>query len=283
VLRTAQYNGWSAEMDQSSPPALARIRVRGSDDRQPVIEDALTSRVTNRRLYQRRPIAESVLVQLERETPALDGVTTYWIFDENRLPELAGLIGRADAVMFGDPSVRRAFLANIRFDKPPDARVEEGLSQASLEPSVLDRLALRMMPQLPNWVMKLGARGMFEKRARKLVESSLGLCLVVATDATELTYLRVGRAAQRASLPLTVRGLAVQPMMSLVVLDNVLARGTPEVIASLGRNSMATLGRDFRRLAHEIGSGQPAFLMRFGFAPAPSGRTGRRHWRASLL
>src|SRR5262245_16873080 len=99
VLRTAQYNGWSAEMDQSSPPALARIRVRGSDDRQPVIEDALTSRVTNRRLYQRRPIAESVLVQLERETPALDGVTTYWIFDENRLPELAGLIGRADAVM----------------------------------------------------------------------------------------------------------------------------------------------------------------------------------------
>lgn len=283
ALRTAHHNGWSAELEKPLPPALARIRVWGGDDRQRTIDDAIIARATNRRLYQRRPIPEAILAQMQRESPDFDGVTTHWILDEKRLTELAGLIGRADAAMFGNPCVRRAFLANIRFDKPAEARVEEGLSLASLEPSVLDRLALRMMHRIPNWVFKIGAGGMFEKRARTLVESSSGLCLIVATDAPELNYLWAGRAAQRAWLALTASELAVQPMMSLLVLENVLTRGAPELIASLGRELLDSLGRDFRRLAPEITDGRPVFLMRFGFASPPSGRTGRLPWKESLV
>jgi nitroreductase len=283
ALRTAHHNGWSADLEETEPPALARIRVRGGEERQPSIEDAITERVTNRRVYERRPLPAEDLARLLRDTPVLDGVTTHWVIDANRLAELANLIGRADAVMFSNPSVRRAFLANIRFDKAADDRVEHGLSLGSLEPSALDRLALRMMHRIPNWLMKIGAGGMFESRARKLVESSSGLCLIVAPDRLGPTPLRVGRAAQRAWLALTAAGLAAQPMMSLLVLENLLAGGPPELIASLGRERLATLGSDFRRLAPEIGGGQPAFLMRFGFALAPSGRTGRLPWKASLL
>lgn len=275
ALRTAQHNGWSAELEAAPPPALARIRLQGGEDRPGAIEDAILTRVSNRRFYDRRPIPEEILLPLQRETPILDGVTTHWIVADNRLAELAVLIGRADALMFGEPSVRRAFLANVRFDAAPDARVQEGLSLASLELSSMDRVALRLMPRIPNWMMKLGATGMFAARARKLVESSSGLCLVVAANDSTSTYLTAGRVMERAWLALTEAGLAVQPMMSLLVLENVLVRGSSDSVSSFGRERLTALREEFRRLAPEIGGGLPRFLLRFGFASAPSGRTGR--------
>jgi hypothetical protein len=65
-------------------------------------------------------------------------------------------------------------------------------------------------------------------------------------------------------------------MMSLLVLENVLELGSPSLVAALGRERVAALGAEFRALVPEIGPARPAFLMRFGFARAPSGRTGRR-------
>lgn len=283
ALRTAHYNGWSAEPEITLRLALGRIRVQGIANSPGSIEEAIAARVTNRRAYDRRSVPEDCLARLREATPILNGVATHWIVGQDRLNQLAVLIGRADALMFSEPSVRRAFLANVRFDAAPDARVEEGLSLASLELSTLDRVALRMMRRVPNWVMRLGAKKMFADRARQLIESASGLCLVVAPDDSEPTHLTVGRAMQRAWLALTEAGLAVQPMMSLLVLANVFVRGAPDLIASLNRERLAALGVEFRRMAPEIGGGRPAFLMRFGFAPHPSGRTGRLPWKDSLV
>jgi hypothetical protein len=77
--------------------------------------------------------------------------------------------------------------------------------------------------------------------------------------------------------------MAAQPMMSLPVLDNVLEQGSPALVATLGRDRLGALLERFRTLvAAELGGGRPAFLMRFGFAPPPSGRTGRRPLQAVI-
>jgi hypothetical protein len=80
---------------------------------------------------------------------------------------------------------------------------------------------------------------------------------------------------QRAWLALTEEGLAAQPMMSLLVLENALEHGPPVLVAALGRDRVSALGEQLRSLVPEIGPGRPAFLLRFGYAPAPGGRTGR--------
>ena len=121
----------------------------------------------------------------------------------------------------------------------------------------------------------MASRAVFAAKARGLVSSASGLCLVVAPDLGEEKDLDVGRAMQRAWLTLTAEGLAVQPMMSLLVLENVWEHGDAALLDSLGRGRLAGLRREFRALVPEIGGRRPAFLMRFGFAPAPSGRTGR--------
>jgi hypothetical protein len=73
-------------------------------------------------------------------------------------------------------------------------------------------------------------------------------------------------------------------MMSLLVLDNVLEHGSPALVAVLGRDRLTALLEGFRALvAAEVGGGRPAFLMRFGFAPPPSGRTGRLPLHAVIV
>ena len=80
---------------------------------------------------------------------------------------------------------------------------------------------------------------------------------------------------QRAWLALTAEGLATQPMMSLPVLENVAGPGETGLRAALGPDKLEALRDEFRALAPEIGGRRPAWLMRFGHAPPPTGRTGR--------
>jgi hypothetical protein len=178
--------------------------------------------------------------------------------------------------MFGEPTMRQAFLDNVRFDTPAASEVTEGLSLACLELTTMDRFALRMLRRLPNVIVKMaGIMKVFATKTRALVESASGLCLIVAPNGVSKTDVVVGRAMQRAWLALTAQHLAVQPMMSLCVLENVLENGSADIVTSLGRDRAAAICQEFRALAPEIAGGRAAFLLRFGFAPPPSGRTGR--------
>jgi len=282
LLRTARNNGWTVNLEEAQPPAVARVCLPDVSEGAGVIENAIGARVTNRRYYDGRPIPSEVHRCLTEATPPLEGVVTNWITDRDRRMGLAALMGRSDALLFSQRSMRAAFLANIRFDQPPDAEVEIGLPLASLEASRGERMALRLLPWIPSFLVKCSAQFVFGSHARKLVESASGLCLIVAPDHDESAYLLVGRAMQRAWLALAEAGLAVQPMMSMPVLETIARFASPELLASIGREKLAALAEDSRRLVPEIGAGRPGFLLRFGFAANPSGRTGRLPWQVSL-
>ena len=269
MVQTAAHHGWDLGCEPPTGGALAQVRLLGGDDHAAIIPPAVAARVTNRRLYDGRAIAPALQQALQNATPAMYGVRTDWIADRRRLPALADLIGRADAVMFGDGAMRRAFLANVCFDRPAAEPAPFGLSLGSLELSAVDRLALRSIRRLPDWAVRYGGcLRQFAAHGRRLAGSASGLCLGIASDRRPQTDVAVGRAMQRAWLALTEAGLAVQPMMSLLVLEGAHERhGCPTVLA--------TLRQDMRALLPEIGVGRPAFLLRFGYAPPPSGRTGR--------
>jgi nitroreductase len=278
LVQTARFHDWAVEVEPGSGPDLAVVRLVGGVGAKLGPGPTVAMRVTNRRQYEARPIPSELLAELERETSPLDGVSTRWIVGPERLDTLARLIGRADALMFGEPSMRRAFLSQVRFDAPPDESVAEGLSLASLELNAGDRVALRLMRRMPPTLFRIGGAGrVFAAKARQLVVGASGLCLTVAPrDSSAATDLAVGRVMERAWLAMTARELAVQPMMSLLVLANVLEHGPPALVDTLGRDRLAALLGEFRAAVPEVGDGRPAFLLRFGFAPAPSGRTGRR-------
>jgi hypothetical protein len=276
---TARHLG--CEIEPVAGPALATLRCSGGSNAANAGDDAVARRVTNRRLYDGQPVAADVLSRLTQLVGELDGARAHWIVDHSRLGAWAGCIARADATMFGEASMRRAFLANVRFDQAADAAVDEGLSLASLELSTKDRVALRVLRWLPDWLVKAArATQKMAAHTHNLVQSASGLCLITAADGTPAADLAVGQLAERAWLALTAAGFAVQPMMSLLVLENARDHGTPQLQASIGPNQLQALGDEFKSLMPDDAAGRrPGFLMRFGHAPAASGRTGRRGWQ----
>jgi nitroreductase len=283
-LQTAERAGWTVRQLAPSASALATLAWEGDlPENLREVPPEIFQRVTNRRPYGDRPVADETLDELRRRTPEIAGVTTHWIANRDQITAWAEVISEADARMFGEPSMRAAFLSKVRFDAPVTAEVDQGLCLASLEISAPQRTALRLMRIMPDWLLKLGgARRVFAAAARKLVTHSAGLCVVAAPDESHASDLLVGRAMQRAWLALAAHGLAAQPMMSLMVLDNALQHGSDRLIACLGRQNLERLKRKTLDLLPGIAASRPAFLLRFGYAAAPSARTGRLPLAASV-
>ena len=242
------------------------------------LERTLGERVTNRRPYDGRPLDPAVRDRLERSGGDLPGLDVRFVTDRALVRRLADAIARGDAVMFGDHTMRHAFLGNVRFDLPRDAEPEERLPIGSLEASAPERLALRAMRFIPGGLFALcrGAR-ILSAHSRTLVRSASGLCFVVPSGEEDRTGLEVGRAAQRAWLAMTGLGLAAQPMMSLPGLRFALAHGAPELVRSLERLGARQALDAFEALLSSAGvSGFPWFVLRFGYAPPPTCRARRR-------
>ena len=277
LIRKARSHGWGVEMERAVYPALAMIRLT-REGRQDGPDRRRRAVPTDQPSHFRRATSprRDHSIGSSRKRPTSEGVRTHWIVGADRLAKLARLIGRADATMFGEASMRRAFLSKVRLDGTPGEEVTDGLSPSSLELSAFDRWALRAIGEPPidgssysvSRASSPPRRGDWSIAHRVSVSSWRGMT-------AKQTDLLVGRAMQRAWLTLTAEGLAVQPMMSLLVLENVYEHGRTTLVESLGRGTLAALRDEFRALVPEIGGWRPAFLMRFGFAPPPSGRTGR--------
>ncbi|MGA2259299.1 MAG: hypothetical protein ABSG53_31890, partial [Thermoguttaceae bacterium] len=156
MLRAAESLAWSVELEEPSDSALAALRIVRCEENSREVAPVIFNRGTNRRVYDGRPLSAEMAADLERTVFEHAGVRTIWIHQHERVLVLADLVGRADALMLGEPSMRHAFLDNVRFDAPRNAEVDEGLSLASLELPLADRIALRMMRYLPDWLLRLG-------------------------------------------------------------------------------------------------------------------------------
>ena len=188
VGKHALCRGWprlDGQIGRATRGALATLRIENSDGTSGEIPPAILSRCTNRRVFDGRPLADDLVADLEHRVVAREGLRIAWIHRAKHILSLADIIGKADALMLSEPSMRRAFLDNIRFDVPWNAEVDEGLSVASLELSAFDRIALRTMRHMPNWLLRLGgAAAKFAAAARRLVASSAGICILTETQSS---------------------------------------------------------------------------------------------------
>lgn len=284
ILSRASDLGWSAEVEwlsstqssASSAHPVARVRMLERtrlEDPTAAAQNPIERRATNRKPYDARPVGDATLAALRKAPGA-----TAWFTTRADIETLATLVARADGEIFAMPSMRRALLERIRFDLPRCAEAEEGLPQAALEVSRAQALALRLMVKLPDrWAGVLGFARLAASHARRMVRSATGVLVVTGNDADACSELRSGSAMQHAWLDLVRYGLHAQPMMSLCVLNFLERKDSFEAVAPRRRKRISGIVTAFRAFLKERGvSGPPEGLLRFGYAPEPSGRTGRR-------
>ena len=273
VIQTARANNWELDVRYSDSTVDVSLHTAsdGTD-----LEPAIRDRVSNRREYQGTKIPEETIRQMKRAVSAEGGVSARWIVSPDDRARLTRLIGDADALMLSNESIRKAFLDKVRFDQPVNAEVDEGLSLGSLEVSAFQRVALRMMQWIPDHVLQIGgAKRTFRQAASRLASSASGFCVVCGEDTDARSDYGVGQVFQRAWLELTRNDLAVQPMMSLLVLQNIRDNGTELLKQQLGVEGVSNLLDRFNEsISLEPGT-FPRAMLRFGYAEPPTSRTGR--------
>ncbi len=277
MVQTAERNHWPYEIDETPPGALTRLSVP-ADATMGTIDPVLALRATNRRRYDGQPLPRETIKQLSDAAGSFASTDTVLISDPDQMVRLVRLIGRADALMLGTKAIRNAFLAKVRFDAAPTAEVTEGLSLGSLEVSLSDRLSLRLMRYLPppDGLMRLmGARRIFTRVATKLASSAAGICLITTSRDDAQGDIDVGRAWQRIWLRMTQEQLACQPMMSLLVLRNIIQMGDVSLFGARDFDAAKTLLQEFDAQTSKLAGGRPAVLMRFGTAAPPTARVRR--------
>ncbi|RPI82966.1 MAG: hypothetical protein EHM42_08905 [Planctomycetaceae bacterium] len=275
ILRATEFSGVAAELTRIDESGGCEIAIRDLENASVQVDPVIQRRATNRRVYEGGAVSEEVAARLRDGTHSSEGVRTVWIHDRRQIESLAGLISRADSLMFGNPTLRKSFLANVRFDLPADDPGSHGLSLASLELQGADRIAFRILPRIPPWLFRLaGIARKFAVKSKRLVDSSSGLCAVIAPDNTRATDVRVGRSFERAWLALTGEGLAAQPLMSIAVLAGICEFGPAPLQESL-RDEVSPLIESMQSIIAGPPAGRIAALLRFGKAADPSSRAGR--------
>jgi len=252
------------------PDRKPLVRLTVSDAKRfPEPDKALMRRATNRRLYDGRAIDDATYAWLVEATAPLEGVRTHW-FGRERVRAVGLLIEEAEALFYGNPRLREVTLRTIRFDVRDREEVTQGISVASLELSAADRVtvdALRHTTQ--DRLAATGAPQRMGARARRLVESASGVCILTKPDGSDpLADVTVGRCLQRAWLALTRRGLVAQPMSVFNVLESVLGVEGPELPE---HERVETVLSRFKAAFPSVEKGaSTAMLMRYGWAPPPT-------------
>jgi len=276
MTQTAKLNQWQFEWRIESDALVFQLAL---DYPAGILNATIRDRVTNRKQYRPTELANDVCESL-RHVTAPDDSCAVFVFSPNERMELCKLISEADSIILSSQPIRSSFLDKVRFDQPVCAVVEEGLSLGSLEVSAFQRAALRMMPWIPDGLLRNGGGpALFRKAAMDLASSSAGFCVVLAEGASAENDYKVGQVFERAWLALTEQNFACQPMMSLLVLRNILENGSEHVIGTINRSKSSALLVQFKAFIGKItgndSTGFPSALLRFGLADAPSVRTGR--------
>lgn len=245
------------------PGALVTVSFT-APKRVPEPDKALVRRATNRRLYDGRPLDDATFTWLTEATGPLESTRTHW-FGRERVRTLGPIVEAGETLFFEDAGLREAALRAVHFDVRDKEEVTQGQSLGSLELSAAERLTLDSLrhatsnrPPVAGTFQKLGAR------ARRLVESASGICVVAALGTDPAADVAAGRSMQRAWLALTRRGLVAQPMMAIPALEAALERmadrdrATAAVASLLGAFPSVDKGARI------------AVLMRVGWAPPPT-------------
>jgi nitroreductase len=251
--------------------ALVTLAISPSK-RVPAPDKALVTRATNRRLYDGRPLDDATFAWLHDATLPLEEARTLW-FGRERVRTLGPLVETGEALFYAEPTAREAALRILRFDVRDNEEVTSGMSLGSLELSAVDRLALDALRRVSD--ERLTTTGAFEKmgaRARRLVESASGVCVVVTRGSEPSTDVAVGRCMQLAWLALARRGLVAQPLTAIPALEAMLEAGGEMKHRERAAAIVVACHAAFPSVEKES---RIAILMRFGKAPPPTVIAGR--------
>jgi molybdopterin/thiamine biosynthesis adenylyltransferase len=235
---------------------------------------SVTVRCTNRRKTSGEPLRLEHVHALD-EAARMDA-SCIWLQDPVDIHRYAVLLGEADRARYLTPSLHADLIAELRFPEQGSEPPEDGIDVATLELEGDDMAKLEIirrsdvMAQLRSW----GVGRALTEATVELIDTSAAICAVTVNGRSDADFVRGGQALQRVWLTATSLGIAAQPVAPAWVY----ARNEPDLGGIFAAEFVPSIQRWDEEMADllELGTRSLALVLRLGYAPPPTARSGRR-------
>ena len=235
----------------------------------------ISKRVTNRRIYNKEAILPDVkagIVAANQE----EGVNVKFIDDPLKIKSISEASVVNEMTVLTTKAIHSFFFRHVVWSKEEEEKKRSGLFVKTLEMPRPQEIAFRLARFWP--IMRAANFfGIYKKIAAdnaSLFQASASLVAFLSAGTEPKHFVAAGRAMQRVWLACSRVGIAAHPITGVLFLYQRVRAGTADGISSLQQQRIKTA---YEVIVRETGVKDKSviFLLRVGFAPAPTATSSR--------
>ncbi len=257
---------------------VAKLSFEPGDKRDHDLFPYIKTRVTNRKRYFSKPIADQILKKLSIQK---DNIAVKIFQDKTIIRRIAYLVMRTEKIRFEIKSTHEELYHNLRFTKEEEERKRDGLYIKTLELGLLGELVLKILRywEIQNIINKLRLNILLSIPSYLLIRSSPCVGILCSTQTDSMSYIRAGEVWQEVWLELARNNLYLHPFGAPPLFITALETGEN----SFNEGQQRSLGKIKEEFSALIGEGQKmVMIFRIGYAPPPSAKSLRRDLRVKV-
>lgn len=251
----------------------ARVRATASPGSSGPLADMIQARVTNRRAYRSTPVPPDARRELEAWA-AGPGLRLDWIDAPDAVAEAARAHGLFHRFLFANAGIWLSIAPWMRRTEDEEVIRRDGMGLRSLELGPVTRWFFRRILGPGGRVLArvLGAARWAEAGARRVGESGGMYGLITADAMAPGPFVEGGRAFQRLWLAATARGLSIQPLAGVLLLDYRRRFADGGGFDARERRVVDEAAAALSRAVPAFSTRVPVMFFRIGYADPPSAR-----------
>jgi sulfur-carrier protein adenylyltransferase/sulfurtransferase len=205
--------------DSGNPECLARLDLRSTEGPKDSLHDAIWKRCTNRKLYDRKPIPQTLISDLSSQAASQSGCRLHLLTERSDIEQLARIIYRVDRIRTEHKGLHEHLQHMIHYNDEEALRQRDGFPIGNLEAGRIGEIFLRYTRPWPvmNFVNKIGLGRMVALRSCQSARASSAIALLTVPTNEPKDFLRGGQSLERVWLYLTQKGLSAQPMAAITL------------------------------------------------------------------
>lgn len=251
----------------------ARVRATPRPGPTGALADMIQSRVTNRRPYRDTPVP----VDARRELAAWaegPGLRLDWIDTPGGITAAARAQGLFHRLFLANPGLWWSLTPWVRRTEDDEYIRRDGIGLRSLELGPMTRWLFRRIlgPGGRALARILGAARRAEAVARRVGEAGGLYGLITADEMAPGPFVEGGRAFERLWLAATARGLSIQPLAGVLLLDYRRRFANGGGFDARERRAVDAASAELGRAVPAFAQRVPVMLFRLGYADPPSAR-----------
>lgn len=234
------------------------------------LQRAIPLRHTNRKAYEKVPLAEDdrrALVEAAGET---EGVSLTLVEDRESMSRISRALTTMEEIALKNKTLHKIFFESIFWSEERNAAGGHGLFIKTLELPPPARLLFKVLPYWPvaSLLAKIGFPRMVAETNARQNASASAFGVITIDQFDRRNYIEAGRLLERVWLAAAARGMSLQIVTGLLFLARALEHNSSDIFSAHERASVQRASARIREVLG--GEDEPFLTFRVGRAAPPT-------------